>query len=88
MVSTEYEVTKAVGELDVGDKLEITSRFGDWHEDLFKLETKKNTMLASKIVITSEETGTSIEEAFEKNGITRLSEDQLASFTKQVSIAE
>ena len=61
MNATNYELTDSVAGFQEGDVLDVTARFGDWHEYALKLEPASGRSTRT-VVVTQSEAGFSEEE--------------------------
>lgn len=57
MKAHNYELTDSVAGFEEGDVLDVTARFGDWHQYSLKLEQEPARAASKTIVVTSERSG-------------------------------
>ncbi len=57
MKATNYELTDSVAGFEEGDVLDVTARFGDWHQYQLKLEHEPASPTSRTVVVTDPEAG-------------------------------
>ena len=57
MARTSYELTESFGGFEAGALLDVTARFGDWHEYDLKLEPARPNPQAPAVFVTESESG-------------------------------